>query len=144
MTNLYDRGMHYFSVHDYESAENCFLDALRDGCNKEVCLFNYSVSVFYRTTYQMKGTGIMGGMSRRGDLVMAQKSLREAYDINPANVESIRYLALCSYTLGKLIGSGDGYTVDFYKYQDMLKDLDFHMYEELADDIEGIDSQFKG
>lgn len=142
MSNLYDRGLHYFSIHDYESAENCFMDALKDGCDKIPCLFNYSVCCFWRTTYQMKGVGFLGGMSRRGNLVMAQKYLREVLDADFEHAETVRYLALCSYTIGKLMPSSDGYTVPFYEYKEILRELDFELYKDLEDDLEGINSQF--
>ena len=142
MGDIFNRGVNYFSGNDFASAEDCFLEAIRAGDDKIACLFNYSVCCFLRTIYQMDGTGRIGGMSRRGNLVMVQKSLREVYAIDPTHFQAVRYLVLCSYAIGKLMPSRNGYTADFYKYEEQLKDCDLGLYHELLGDIEGIDSQF--
>ena len=73
---------------------------------------------------------------------MIKKSLMEVCEIDPTHFQAVRYLALCSYGIGKLMPSCNGYTVEYSTYEELLKDLDYSLYEELQDDLEGVDSQF--
>jgi tetratricopeptide (TPR) repeat protein len=141
MSNSFDRGMYLFSEKDFASAEECFLDALGEGSDRVACLLYHGVCKFIGSTYLMEGTGFIRGMSRRGNLIDAKKSLREAHDLDPSHADVVRHLALCSYVLGKLIES-DGYTVEFYKYYEIVRDLDYELFQVMDKDIASIDAHF--